>query len=956
MQKKHPVLLTIFAVLFIVTSSFLGCASSASTSSSQNPAVYAGLGLPSDPVPFMRKARRGTLPSGITYYILRNDRPENRAFLTLAVDAGSVLEEDDEQGLAHFVEHMAFNGTKRFPELELDSYLQSLGMRIGADSNAYTDFDETVYRINVPTEPDAAGVKRIPSKALDIIDDWSYAVLFNSRDVDEERPIILEEKRTRLDVSSRIWQRIHPVLFQGSRYAKRDPIGLAEVIETAPAETLAHFYRKWYRPENMALIIVGDFDDEQLEAELSSYFNAPTQKTIPRPDYKLPPPKKGNLDIEILTDPELPYTAAYLYYKRQPVPERGDLASFREELIDTLISTMISERFRDEAAKPDSPSVGSWAFNARYVRDSLWYVMGTQAKTGSSESAIQVLLREKERMYRYGFTGPELDRAKDGLISTLEREAGERHESYPFVVDFTGHFLKGETVPDITWQLEAAGKLLPFISEQDINAAVKNYFSGDDLTFILTAPETERPLSKETIKRLIAASKKEKIERPQSAVFDDKLVRQAPQAGGVVRETPDSETGALTWELSNGAKIVVRQTANKNDEIVLNALARGGETSVDEADIVSAQLASTLLIESGIGGFTLQELNKKLAAKQVGFSFDTDSYTRNITGSSSVKDIKTLFELVYLTFVQPDIDPQAVRRVISRYETYLTDRDLNPEEVFSKEVTKMLSGNNPYFNPLEKTDLNKLNTDSVLAFIKQCLNPADWTFVFVGNIDIAALRSLAETYIASIPPLSSNMNKWVDARISRPKGGKKEIRMGKEDKSVVYMIWFLDEAYTEEKSAAAAALTEYLNIIFDNTIREKLGGVYSIGSRVVISAGAPQQELSAFVYFPCDPKKVTDLTAAVNAEIRKIADGTVDAATLAKAKEALKRSLETSLQNNAYIAESYANSAVVFESPFSRLNKRFVYYEAVSAQDVRSIAQKLAQAGNSLAVLYPEGE
>jgi zinc protease len=929
-----------------------GCASSANTS--PNPAVYADLGLPSDPVPFMPQARRGTLPNGLTYYILRNDKPENRAFLTLAVNVGSVLEEENERGLAHFVEHMAFNGTKRFPGLEVDNYIQSLGMRIGADSNAYTSFDETVYHINVPTEMDAHGVKRIPSKALDIIDDWTYAVLFNPQDVEEERPIILEEKRIRLNVSSRIEQQIWSILLKGSQYAERDPIGLTPVIESAPPERLAGFYQKWYRPENMAIIIVGDFDDTQLEAELASHFNAPKQATNPLPVYKLPLPKKGSLDIEIFTDPELTYTAAYLYYKRQPVTTNGSLALFREELIDALISAMIDERLYDETAKPDSPSVGSWSADVQYVTLSRYYMMGTQIKTGATESAIRMLLLEKERIYRYGFTGAEQDRAKDNLISALEMQAGEKHESNTFVRDFTAHFLTGESVPDVAWTLDAARKLLPLINEEHITAAVKKYFADDDLTFILIAPGTEPVPSKEAIRQLIAASKKETVERPVLSAFDDEFIRQKPEAGSIVREAADVETGVLTWTLSNGAQIVVKQTANQNDEIVLHALARGGVTSVGAADIISARLSSTLFFESGLGGFSVQDISKKLAGKQMSLSFNIVSYDRSITGVSSVKDAKTLFELVYLTFTQPNIDPQAAQRVISQYETYLANRDLNPEAVFSDEATKLNYGNSLYFNSLEKPDLNKVNIDRALAFLKQCLNPADWTFVFVGTIDNAALRSLAETYIASIPRQPSNMNEWADVRINRPNGAQKEIRMGKEDKTQVYMTWFANETYTEEKSAAATVLSEYLNIVLDKNIREKLGGVYSIRGGVGLMTASPQQELSASVYFPCDPKKAVNLTVSVNAELKRIADGDIDAATLDKAKEALKKSLEDSLQDNSYIAASYANSVVIYKSPFSRLNKRTAYYEAVSAQAVRDIAEKLVAAGNSVIVLYPE--
>ncbi len=960
-ERFFSLLAAVLAAVFLAAcSSYGGASGEAAPRPIVDPSLYGGLGAADDLMPFMQNARHGTLPNGMSYYILKNTLPENRAYLALAVDAGSVLEEEDERGLAHFVEHMAFNGTKRFPGLEVDSYLQSLGMRNGADSNAYTNFDRTVYRINVPVEGGSTdGDKKIPQKALDIMEDWTDAVLFTQKDVDEERPVILEEDRMRRSASSRVWQKMYSVIFHGSRYADREPIGLASVIETAPSEKLAAFYQKWYRPQNMALIIAGDFDEAALEAELVARFNAPPSAPFERPAYFLPPPEQGRLSVDVFTEPELPYTAAYLFYKRDPsaAPRAGTLGAFREELIDALVRAMMEERFDDAASDPDCPYMGAWAYNTNLVETSLHYYMGVQPKSGRIEDAVKALLREKEKMSRYGFMADELERAKANLLADFERQAGEKRESYPFVEDFTEHFLTGEAVPDALWEFNAAKTLLPLITPEETAAFARYYVGLDDLSFILAGSDTEPLPSSAAVTSWIRASKKEKIEPPATISFDAALLEETPQAGAIVKETRDAATEALIWELDNGATVILKPVANKNDEIVLSAVARGGVTAIDENDdvsVISARFASILLAQSGVGGFSLQDIQKKLAGRNVGLSFSADSFVRRISGTSTVKDVQVLFELLYLSFVQPTVDPRAASAVISQYETYLSERELNPEAVFSNEVGRMVTGNSPYSSPIEKADLAKIDIVSALAFLKTCLNPADWTFVFAGNIDPSDFRPLVETYTASIPASESRFKEWADKRIPRPASERLELRRGKEDKSLVSMVWFADEPYSEAKNAAVLTLADYLNIALDNSIREKLGGVYSIYASSGFVADEPVSELIAYISFPCDPRRSTELIAAVEAEFKKVASGAIDAETLDKAKEARKKAHENFMQDNEYIAQSYAQSAAIYKSPLSRTDEKYAMFDAVRAADLQYMASTLFDAGYSIGILYPE--
>ncbi|MDR2485402.1 MAG: insulinase family protein, partial [Treponema sp.] len=614
-KKNRGMLLSLMAVGVI-----LSCASGAKTGNN----VYGGLGLPADPVPFIGAARTGILPNGLRYYILENAKPENRAYLTLAVNAGSVLENDDERGLAHFTEHMAFNGTERFPESELVNYLRSLGMRFGPEVNAYTGYDETVYGIEVPTELDEPGHKRIPDTALAVIDDWTHGIAFDPKDIDDERLVIMEEYRSRLGAMDRIRRQWLPVLFRGSPYADRSPIGLPEIIENALASKLRNFYKTWYRADNMALILVGDFDGAALEASLTSHFTIPPAETpLNRPKYDLPPPQKG-LISEIFTDPELSFTGVYLFYKRTPKPRTGDLAAYREALIDALIDSMLSHRFDDAASKPETPYMGAGGGHERYGASSRYYQLSARAKAGAAEASLREMLLAKESMARYGFTEPELDRAKRSLISNVTQLNSEkdRIESNSYIQEFTDHFLLGTAMPDIAWELEAVQRLLPGIGTKEIAAAVKDYFASEDISVFVLAPDAEKAdlPSKERIRQLVTRARKARIPAPKAELVTDRLLDETPQPGRIVNESVDPETGALLWELSNGGKVILKETANRNNEIVFYALARGGAANVPEEEDRSASLAAEMLQVSGMGPYSLQDLQKKLAGKQVSMS------------------------------------------------------------------------------------------------------------------------------------------------------------------------------------------------------------------------------------------------------------------------------------------------------------------------------------------------
>ena len=934
----------------------LSCAGGAKIASAK--IESSGLGKASDPVPFMGKARTGVLPSGLRYYLLENSNPTERAFLTLAVDAGSALETEDERGLAHFVEHMAFNGTARFARSELIDYLRSLGMRFGPEVNAYTSFDETVYGIEVPVETGADGRKIIPEMALAVIDDWAANITFNPEDVDNERLVILEEYRSRLGARERINREIYPVLFHGSIYADRLPIGLPEVIENAPVQLLEGFYRKWYRPENMAIIIVGDFDAAYLESTLTNHFQdhwGRSQAPFNRPRHNLSEPKKGSFEALIVTDSELTRSRIDIYWKQKAEPRRADLSYYRESIIDYLADSMLSLRFYEETVKSETPYAFAGGFKANYGYSSRFYVFAAQAKTASVKASLNELLLVKESLSRFGFTQDETDRAKASLISEMEQivvEKDRQHSDF-YVRSFTRHFLDNETVPDLEWELDAIKRLLPGITLKEINQRVKNYFSDNDLRVIISAPDSEKESlpSVQEIRTMVTVTRRARLSPPIAAKSAGELLEKIPEVGSIVSETIDSETGALMWRLSNGIEVILQETKNRNSEISLYAQARGGFLSATAETAVSAFLAAEMLNASGLGPYSRPELTRILLDKQVSMSFWTQNYLRGFEGNAAVKDIKTLFEMLYLSFTQPRIDPDAVIAMLDQRRSSLAFQENDPSALFRREITRT-TFSNPLFHPLELSDLDKVDIDEALAFIYRCFNPGDFTFVFTGNLDIPLLRTLAETYLASIPSTSA-FNQWAILDPGRPPDTAKEIFKGIEERSTVYLGWFRPMPYSEEKSAAVSALSEYLDIRLNDEIRQNLGGVYSISSWVALSP-IPTGELSGGVYFVCDPKRVEELIPAVLEEFNKISLGNINGDVFKKAIEALVREQEESVQHNRYIAQSYANSAVIYNSPLNRLDKRPALYQALIPGDIQMTAAELLRGSLVQLTLFPE--
>ncbi len=919
---------------------------------------YGQLGTSTDPIPFTPDVRAGVLPNGLRYFIRENRKPEGRAYLRVAVDAGSVLETEDERGLAHFVEHMAFNGTERFPKSELIDYLRSLGMRFGPEINAYTSFDETVYGIEVPTNGSTG--REVPSHALDVIEDWSRAISFNPEDVEAERGVILEEYRTGLGAMDRINRKLLPAILGGSPYAERLPIGLPEIIKTAPAQRLADFYHRWYRPDNMALIFVGDFDADALEVDLRSRYAAPaasaTAAEAPkRPRYELPVPRPGRVEVTEASDPELTYGFVELYYKQPPAQTGTDLASYKDLLMERLLDTMLAERFQDATTVAETPYAAAWSGSERFGKASHFYSLGAVPEPGKTEDTLRALLAEKESIRRFGFTEAEIQRAKKNIISNLQKAATERDklETTALSDEITRFYLSDEPMPGPEWEAKAAVAIFATVGVDEVAKASAALFAGDDLTAILVAPEAEASTipGENEVKALVAEASAATMEAPKSADLGDELLGTVGAAGTVVSETRDHVSDTTRWELSNGARVIVKPTTNKNDEIAFYALARGGKTDVSPDDDVSAALVSSMSSASGLGPFSLPDLTKMVAGKQVSLSYDVGNYSRGMWGSSSVADLKTLFELIHLSFASPRIDDSSAASVLDRARTVYQQRKEDPNALFADAVTTTVTSDNPRFAPLTVERLAEASVTAARGILQKQMNPGDFTFVFVGNIDPVTLRGFSETYLASLEGRRSGAS-WTDVHVRRPGAVEKVVRKGLEDKSKVFLGWYAPESYSERSLAVADALDGYLDIKLVQVIREKLGGTYSPSVSVGLTP-APSGELSMSVSFTCDPARVDELVAATIHEIDLVRDGVIEDDVFTKAIEALKKRQEEAIQSNGYLASTFAVLSVLDDLSPAALYARPSLYGSLTPRDIKSAADLLTAHGPARVTLYP---
>ncbi len=847
--------------------------------------------LPVDPA-----VRIGTLPNGLRYYVRRNAKPEQRAELRLVVNAGSILEDNDQRGLAHFLEHMAFNGTKNFAKNDIVKYLESIGVRFGADLNAQTGFDETIYILPVPT--DSAGILE---RSFRFLGDVATGILFDSADVVAERGVVLSEWRTGLGAGERIRNQQFPVVFRGSRYAERLPIGLPAVIENANPAPLRRFWRDWYRPDLMAVIAVGDADPARLEALIRSTFGSIPKATNPRPRTVATVPGHDSTLLTIATDPEVTSSSVGVLWKLPPTGATtvGDL---RVLLMKRLYNSMLNQRFSELAQKPDAPILGAGAGGGNFVRGSDYYSLDAGAKEGKLLESLTMLLTEAERVQRHGFLQSELDRGRTNLLRGFERAYTERDKSpsASFVGEYIDNFLSNDAIPGIAFEYAAAQKLLPTLTLAEINALGQSRSGVANRVVTVTMPKKEGLAvpTEAQIRAVFGTVVASNIAPWTETVTEGALVARAPSPGRIVSEKKVDSIGLTEWTLSNGVHVYVKPTDFNADQVLMSAWSPGGVSLLPDAEVFRGAFTTTALERGGAGDFSLIDLNKKLTGKVAAVSPFIGDINEGLSGRASPKDLETMMQLVWLRMTSPRADTAAMQALMQQFDAVLRNKDANPAAVFSDTVQVTLAGGHPRVRPLSVEMLKELDLARMTAFYKDRFGDAgDFSFLFVGNIDLATFKPLVEQWLAALP----TTGRTESFRDVGPKqfSGKidKTVRKGLAPQSQTALLIAGSAAWTRDDAYLLSSVGEVLEMRLLDRLRENLGGTYSVSVSTGISR-RPRQDWQVVISYGSAPEKADTMYAAVLQELDSLRRVPPTAAEVERVREQQRRELEVAHKQN----------------------------------------------------------
>jgi zinc protease len=907
----------------------------------------------SDPIPVERDITVGQLPNGLRYYVRANKKPENRAELRLAVKAGSILEEDDQQGLAHFVEHMAFNGTKNFPKNEIVKFIESVGMRFGADLNAYTSFDETVYMLQVPTDK-----PEVIEKALLILEDWAHNVSFETEEIDKERGVVMEEWRLRRGAGARTTDKLFPILLKGSRYADRLPIGKPEILQNFQPETLKKFYTDWYRPDLMAVVAVGNFDKAVVENLIKTRFASIPAATSPRPRTEYDVPDHDGSVYAITTDKEMTSTSVSIG-NILPGRKQGTFGVYRQDIVDGLFSNMLSARFAEIAQKPDAPFLGAGAGRGSFIaRTKDEAQLSARVKEDGIEKGLEALLTEVERVTRFGFTATELDRQRQNILRSYERIVVEdqNRQSNSRADEYVRNFLTDEPLPGAELEQALQQRFLPQITLQEINGLAQQWFTDRNRMVVVTAPEKPGLVIPDEAKlaAIIKAAPDKDIQAYVDTVTSTTLLDPLPTGGAIVKTTTKEAIGITEWELSNGVKVVLKPTTFREDEIVFRATSPGGTSLASDADYIPASTAAQLVSAGGLGQFSAINLRKALTGKvAIAGSFIGET-EEGLTGSGSRKDLETMFQLIYLRFTQPRADKDAFTVQATQTRTALANQSVVPEFAFAEALTAVMGQNHLRRRITTPATVDQWNLEKSLAFYKERFADAsDFTFFFVGSFDLATMRPLVERYLGGLPSIR-RQETWKDVGARNPTGViERTVEKGIEPKSQTAIIFTGPFEYDPAHRTALRAMTHVLQTRLLESLREELGGTYSVS---VSGSGQkiPLAEYQISIRFGGDPQRVDVLVKRVFEEIEKLKGGGPTEKEVTDEKEALLREFETSSKQNGYLLTQISGKYQVGEDVAGVWEAPEVF-KKLDAASIHAAAKSYLNTGNYVKVtLLPE--
>ena len=903
------------------------------------------------PIPTDPNVRIGKLENGLTYYIRHNELPEDRADFYIAQKVGSILEEENQRGLAHFLEHMCFNGTTNFPGKALINYLETIGVRFGENLNAYTSIDETVYNIaNVPVIRDG-----IVDSCLLILHDWANDLTLDPKEIDNERGVIHEEWRTGQGAMMRMYEQALPKAFEGSKYGHRLPIGTIEVIDNFPYQALRDYYEKWYRPDQQGIVVVGDVDVDKVEAKIKEIFS-PIEMPANAAErvYEKVPDNKEPI-ITIAKDKEQPSTMIYIWHKHPATPNeaKGNIGYLVQNYIFSMIAKMLNARLDELRQNANPPYIMAVTEDTDFL-----LAKTTQAFAGIAVSkedgiptAISALVREIERARKFGFTASEYARAKADYLRALESAYNEREKvrNGQYVQEYIRHFIDNEPIPGIEMEYTLMNQLAPNIPVEAINSILPQLITDENIVINIFGPDKEGMVypTEAEILDVLNKTKAEEITAYVDKVSDEPLMKETPKAGKIVK-TEEGAFGSTVLTLSNGVRVVVKNTDFKADEIRMSAFSPGGTSIFGTGEALQVKMLNSVAGLGGLGNFSNVDLEKVLAGKKASISASVNGLTERVNGSCSPKDFETLMQLVYLTFTAPRMDDAAFESFKQRTKASLANQEADPSIALVDTLNKEMYGNHPMAMRVKAEMIDQIDYNRIMEMYKDRFKEAgDFTFLFVGNINLEEAKPLIETYLGGLPTINRKEN-FKDIKLDIQKGAHKNLfeKQMETPKATVLNIISGNCPFNLKNSLLMTMLSQIMDMVYTETIREKEGASYGVGTAGQLNC-YPKEEAIFQIVFDTDPAKREKMEQIVMSELQKVAQEGPRPEHLAKVKEfLLKKHLENMKENGYWVNQ-------LLDYYFSNIDMNTNYEKQVNemtVEDVKNFTKALLDQGNIIEV------
>ncbi len=949
-ESRVPILAFLVLTLALVSSAPTGLFAQQTTIAVPEEAFTAPL---DQPTPLGPSVRVGRFDNGLRYFIRENQEPENRAELRLVVSVGSIVEDEDQLGLAHFLEHMAFNGTENFEKGELVDFMESIGMGLGPGVNATTSFDETIYTLEVPTEnPENMAT------AFQIMEDWALGLTLDPEEIDKERGVIIEEWRLRRGAGARIRDQQFPILFRDSRYADRSPIGTLDSLENFDHESLRRFYADWYRLDLMAVIAVGDFEASDIEALVREHFEDLAGAESPRERTEYGVPDHEETLFSIVTDPELSSSSVSVYHKMD-VEEDWTIGGYRQRIVEQLYNGMLSGRFAEISRSPNAPFMGASSASGQLIRSKGVYALTAGVLENGIERGLGALFTEAERVARFGFTASELEREKTNALRGIERantnRANRRSSSY--ASEYIRAFLDGESIPGIEYEYALYQRFIPEITLEEVNLVGQGWIHDANRVVLVTGPDKEGVTmpGEEALSAVIDARDSAEITAYVDTVSDRPLLAVVPDGSRIVG-TETRSYDITEWTLANGIRVVLKPTDYSDDQVVFRAFSPGGTSLAADEDFVPATTAASLIANGGVGEFNAIDLQKILTGKVANVRPFISTFEEGVSGSASPADLETMFQLIYLRFTSPRADDTFFEVWQTQNRQALANRDMNPAAVFSDAYTRIMTQDHPRQRPPTVEMIDEADLYESLAFYEDRFADAgDYTFVFVGNIDPDRMRPLVERYLGALPS-TSRQETWRDIGVRAPRGVIEEtVNKGIEPRSQTRIAFtgpFDYESQAERTGIRAMAMT-LQERLFDY-MREELGGTYSVS----VSAGynwRPEETYTLTISFGSDPERTEELVQTVYDGIEALKTEGPTETEVANTREALLRAFETNFQQNGTILGQLVFDYQRGNEPGGSIETYPASVEVLTPDSIQATARKYFNMENRVRVtLMPE--